>query len=29
VINSICDRAQRFPVWLFPLDGAMQLRKVS
>ena len=29
MINSISERAQRFPAWPFPLDGAMQLRKVS
>jgi hypothetical protein len=29
MINSISERAQRIPAWPFPLDGAMQLRKVS
>jgi len=29
MINSISERVQRFPALPFPLDGAMQLRKVS
>jgi hypothetical protein len=29
VINSISELVQRIPVWPFPLDGAMPLRKTS